>query len=163
MATFRIEHTFSCSAARFWDLFFDADLNTRLYREELGFPAFAVAEQVASDAGIRRVIRATPRLQASAAIRGVLGPAFRYQEDGWFDRASGRYTYQLTPSALADRLRNQGAVHLRPCGDGVVRVAEISLDVKLGALSGPVSGLIRRTTEDGYQRFAAGLNRRMDV
>src|SRR5262249_25807392 len=117
MGTFTLTHEIKCGVQRFWDLFFDREYNDKLYLSTLGFPEFKLLEQRETETGFVRKAAGQPKMDMPAPIAKLLGPGFRYVEEGTFDKAKGVYRWKLTPSSLADKMRNEGVLRAEPLGD----------------------------------------------
>ncbi|MDF2697377.1 MAG: uncharacterized protein K0S65_5760, partial [Labilithrix sp.] len=86
MTTFTMRHDIECSSDRFWELFFDNELQKRIYTE-LGFPRWDVVDVKETDTEIVRIVKAIPKLDAPGPVAKLLGANFGYTEEGRFDRA----------------------------------------------------------------------------
>src|SRR5687768_10616851 len=109
MTTFTMRHEIDCNVDRFWELFFDQELQKRIF-SELQFPKWEIVEQKDTEKEIVRIVKAIPKLDAPAAVSKVLGSGFGYTEEGRFDKASKLYKFVIKPTALAEKLKNEGTV-----------------------------------------------------
>ena len=75
MGTFTIRHTFDLDEETFWNrCFLDTEFNRKLYVERLGFTGYEVLEEKKEEGGkMRRKVRATPKAEAPAAIKKLIG------------------------------------------------------------------------------------------
>src|SRR5262249_47704120 len=121
MVKFTLTHEIDCAVETFWKIFFDRPFNEALFREGLSFPRFEIVEQRESDKEIYRKVSGTPKMDAPAPVAKLLGPGFGYVEEGTFDKATRTWSYKITPSALADKLRNEGVMRVEPAGEGRCR------------------------------------------
>lgn len=152
MTTFTMRHDVGCSAERFWQLFFDSELQKRIYAE-LGFPKWEVVEMKETENEIVRVVKAIPRLDAPAAVVKLLGSGFGYTEEGRFDRASKVFRFTVKPSTLADKLRNEGSVRVEPKGpEKCTRIVEIVAEAKIFGVGGMIEKMTERTHREGWEK-----------
>jgi Protein of unknown function (DUF2505) len=153
MTTFTMRHEIECSPERFWELFFDDALQKRIY-SELGFPRWDVIEVKQTETEIQRTVKAIPKLDAPGPIAKLLGANFGYTENGRFDRASKVYRFVITPSALADKLRNEGSVKVEPHGSGCVRIVEITAEAKIFGVGGAIEKLTEKSHREAWEKSA---------
>ncbi len=152
MTTFTMRHDIECSEARFWELFFDNELQKRIYAE-LGFPKWEVLEMKDTGNEVFRVVRAIPKLDVPAAVAKLLGPGFGYTEEGRFDRASKVFRFNVKPSTLADKLRNEGSVKVEPKGgDRCTRIVEIVAEAKIFGVGGMIEKMTETTHRVGWEK-----------
>ena len=160
MPTFRVSHEIHCDAATFWKIFFDKAFNERLYRDELGFPEFAVTHQEETDTQIRRKCAGKPRMNMPAPVAKLIGDGFRYVEDGTFDKATQTWRWKMTPSTLADKLRQEGTLRVEPLGPGKVRrVAELLNEAKIFGVGGLIESSAEKELRAGWDRSAVFMNK----
>ncbi len=147
MTTFTMRHDIECTPERFWELFFDNDLQKRLYAE-LGFPKWEVVEMKETEKEIVRIVKAIPKLDAPAAVAKLLGSGFGYTEEGRFDRVTKVFRFTVKPSTLADKLRNEGSVKVEPREPNkCTRIVEIVAEAKIFG----VGGMIEKMTETSHR------------
>jgi len=158
MTTFTMRHDIDCCPERFWELFFDNGLQRRFYAE-LGFPKWEVVDMKESDAEIVRIVKAIPKLDAPAPVVKLVGPGFGYTEEGRFDRASKVFRFTVTPSTLADKLRNEGSVRVEPRGsDTCTRIVEIVAEAKIFGLGGMIEKMTEKTHREGWEKSVHHFN-----
>lgn len=159
MATFRITHEINCNAETFWKLFFDQEFNTKMFKDALGFPEFEVLEFRETDATIVRKVRAMPKLNVPGPVAKVLGSSFRYTEDGTFDRAAQKWKWKMTPSAMAEKLRQEGTMWLEPIGDNKIRrIAELINEAKVFGIGGLIESSAEKQIREGWDASAVFFN-----
>ncbi|HET9955493.1 MAG TPA: DUF2505 family protein [Polyangiaceae bacterium] len=107
MPDFRVEHTFNCSEDTFWSkVFLDEEYNRKLFLERLKFSAWREASREERDQKLHRVVEAAPPMgEVPAALKAVIGDNAGYQERGVLDRAAHRYTVEVVPNRLADKIQ----------------------------------------------------------
>jgi hypothetical protein len=161
MATFTIRHEIDCTPEKFWKLFFDADLQKQIF-SELQFPKWEVVAQQETETEIVRVVKAIPKLDAPAAVTKVLGPGFGYTEEGRFDKAAKVYRFVVKPTALADKLKNEGTVRCEPSGmDKCMRIVEAVAEAKIFGIGGMLEKMTEKGMRDGWEKGAQLFNARI--
>jgi hypothetical protein len=160
MPTFTLTHQIECDADTFWKVFFDKDFNRQLYLDKLGFPEFEVLEMNETDAQITRKAAGQPKLKdLPGPVAKLLGNSFRYTENGTFDKATKVWKWKMTPSTLADKMRQEGTLHLEPAGDKAVRrVVELVNEAKIFGVGGLLEKSAEKSLRDGWDTSAAFLN-----
>ena len=158
MAThFTVRHTFDVDVDTFWkDIFFNSDFNRRLYLEHLGFKTYDVIEEKQqSDGTVERKVRQTPKTDAPAVVKKLVGDEVSYLEAGRFDPAKKRWAYTITPSKLSDKIEIGGEFWAEPKGDGKIeRICTVDLEVKIFGVGKAVEGFIEKQTKDSYDKAA---------
>jgi hypothetical protein len=156
---FTVTHEIRCSVDAFWKLFFDARFNDELYLGHLGFPQFKVVEQNEGEARITRKVVGQPKMNVPAPVAKLLGQNFGYTEDGVFDKASKVWSYKLTPSALAGKMRNEGTLRVEAVGDDKVRrVADLLVECTVFGLGGLIESSTEKQLRDGWDASAVFTN-----
>src|SRR5262249_44398514 len=110
MGKFTLTHEINCNADTFWKIFFDDDFNTKLYKNEMGFPAYELVEHKETDTTITRKISAQPKMNLPGPLAKMFGSGFSYVEEGSLNKATKVWTWKTIPSAMADKLRTEGTV-----------------------------------------------------
>jgi hypothetical protein len=161
MPTFTVTHEINCDEATFWKLFIDKEFNEHLYREGLGFPEFNVVEQVETDTEVRRKTAGKPKLNnIPGPVAKLLGDSFRYTEVGSMDKAQKVWKYKLTPSTMADKLRQEGKVTCQPLGENKVkRVAELIIEAKVFGIGGMLESATEKSLREGWDDSAKFMNK----
>lgn len=152
-------HEIHCDVDTFWKLFFDKEFNERQYKEALGFPEFSVVEQRETDTQITRRAAGMPKMNMPGPVQKVLGSNFRYVEDGTFDKATKTWRWKMTPSVLAEKLRQEGTLRVEAVGDNKVRrVAELINEAKIFGVGGLIESAGEKQLRDGWDTSAAFMN-----
>lgn len=160
MSTFRVTHEINCNVETFWKIFFDKAFNETLYREGLGFPEFEVVEQRETDSQIIRVCKGKPKLDMPGPVMKLLGDSFRYTENGTFDKATKVWRWKMTPSTMAEKLRQEGTLKIEPIGDTKVRrVAELINEAKVFGIGGLLESSAEKSLRDGWNKSEVFMNR----
>lgn len=160
MVKITLTHEFDCTPEAFWKLFLDKDFNTALYLDVLGFPEFRIIEQTETDTQATRKVVGQPKMNMPAPVMKLLGSGFRYTEEGKLDKKAGLWSWKMTPSTLADKLRNDGSFRVEAAGDRRCRrVTEIVIEAKIFGVGGMVESNTEKTMRDGWDRSAVFMNK----
>src|SRR3954464_3653653 len=118
MGKFTMTHDLDCDVDEFWRLFLhEPAFNEQLF-VELQFPEWKLIDQKEDDKVIHRTVKATPKMEAPAAVAKLLGDRFGYTEHGKYDKATKVYTFTIEPTSMKEKLRNEGVVRCEPRGEG---------------------------------------------
>jgi hypothetical protein len=157
---FTVTHEINCNADTFWKIFFDKAFNETLYKQELGFPEFTVTSQEETDSQIIRKCAGRPKLNMPGPVMKLLGDGFRYTEVGTFDKAKKTWSWKMTPSAMADKLRQEGTMRVEPVGDNKVRrIAELTNEAKIFGIGGLMESSAEKSLREGWDKSAVFFNR----
>ncbi|MGC4093600.1 MAG: DUF2505 family protein [Polyangiaceae bacterium] len=161
MPEFRVEHTFNCSEQTFWtQVFFDQDYNRRLFLERLKFAGWKETKHEEQNGKVVRVVEAIPPIgDLPSALKSVVGEGAGYEERGTLDRASNRYTADVTPNKLADKITIR--IELSTVADGpnrCKRIAKGSVTVKIFGVGGLLEKKMIGDLEKSYSKSADFTN-----
>ncbi len=160
MSKFTLTHEINCDTETFWKIFFDKEFNEKLFREHLGFPKFDILECRETAESVYRKIYGMPKMDVPGPVAKLLGSSFSYTEEGTFDRKTGVWKWKMTASALADKLRNEGAVRVETAGEGKVRrIADITSEAKVFGVGGLIEGATEKNMRAGWDASAAYMNK----
>ena len=160
MAKFTVTHVIHCNEDTFWKVFFDRDFNTKLFLEYLGFPEFNILDQRETDREIVRKISGMPKMDMPGPVLKLLGPSFKYVEEGRLDKATKQWRFQMTPSVLQGKLRNEGTMRIEPAGEGRVRrIADIVIEAKIFGVGGLIESSAEKNMRQGWDKGAEFMNR----
>ena len=160
MGKFTISHEIPCNAETFWKTFFDKEFNETLFLKELGFPEFKIVEARDTEKEIFRRVSGQPKMNLPGPIAKLLGPGFKYTEDGTFDKATKTWRWKMTPSSLADKIRNEGTMRIEPAGDNKVkRITEMVMEAKIFGLGGLLESSAEKSMRDGWDKSAVFMNK----
>lgn len=159
MANLKLTHVINCDADRFWEVFLNKDFNEALYRQALGFPEWSILDQKETPTGATRKCQGQPNMNMPGPVAKLLGSGFKYVEDGSLDRATNTWTFKMTPSTLADKIKNQGTVRIESVGDGKVkRIADLVVEAKIFGIGGMVESTAEKSLRDGWDKSAVFFN-----
>jgi hypothetical protein len=152
MAKFTLTHEINCDADTFWRVFLDQEYNKKLYLEGLGFNGYEILEQRETDDSVTRKVKGTPKMNVPGPLAKLVGANFSYIEDGKLDRASKIWTWKVTPSSMADKVRNEGTLRLEPIGsDKVRRIAELVVEAKVFGVGGLIESTLEKQLREGWE------------
>lgn len=157
-----LRHEIDCDEDTFWSkCFLNEEFTTKLYLEELKFPAFKLAEQK-DDAGAitRKAIVDPPLVGLPGPMKKALGDSFSYTESGRFDKGTKRYTFTIVPSALGDKAKTTGEIYCEKLGDKkIARIAKMHVEVKVFMIGSMIEEKIVADMKSSYEKAAAFTNR----
>jgi hypothetical protein len=162
MADCRIEHVYNCSEDTFWNkVFFDEDYNQRLFKEALEFPVYEKTKQDEDDKEIRRSLNVVPKLgPMPGPLKALLGDGLGYREDGVYDKKTRRYTINITPNKMADKVTIKGLLYTKPKGDNqLIRVFECTVNAKVFGVGGMLEKRVISDMEESYKKGADFTNK----
>ncbi|KYF52582.1 hypothetical protein BE08_10465 [Sorangium cellulosum] len=159
MGKFTVTNDINCNIDTFWKLFLDKTLNEELYRKELGFPEYTILEQFETETEIVRRSAGKPKMNLPGPVEKLLGSGFRYTEEGRLNKATKVWTFKLTPSTLADKMRNEGVVRAEAIGENKTRrVAEITIEAKVFGVGGLIESSAEKELRQGWEQSAVFMN-----
>ena len=159
MSTFTMRHELDCSPEHFWKLFFEPEFNEQLFKA-LEFPTWKLLETKETDTQIIRTVKATPKMDAPAAVVKLLGSSFGYDEVTTFDKASKTTTFVIKTNVMTDKLKNEGTVACEPRGEGKsTRVVTIVAEAKVFGLGGMIESSFEKSFRTGWQNSANFINK----
>ncbi len=160
MAKFTVTHEINCTPETFWKLFLDEEFNKELYLRGLEFPDFKVLEQKETDKEVTRKVSGKPKMNMPGPVVKLLGEGFRYTEAGTLDKSTKTWRWKMTPSTLADKIRNEGTLRTEAVGDKKTRrVADIVLEAKIFGIGGMLESSTEKTLRDGWDKSAVFFNK----
>lgn len=160
MGKFTVTHEINCNEETFWKTFLDKEFNEKLYKEGLGFPEFTIVSQNETDSEVLRKVTGTPKMDMPGPVAKLLGSNFRYTEEGKLNRGTKVWTWKLIPSALADKMRNEGTLRISPIGDSRVRrVADLIIEAKVFGVGGLIESSAEKQLREGWDASAVFMNK----
>lgn len=160
MGKFTVTHEINCDVETFWKTFFDKDFNEKMFLQGLGFPEFRVVEQNETDSRLTRRVAGQPKMELPGPVAKLLGSNFRFTEDGTWDKSSKVWSFKMTPSTLADKLRQEGTMRIESVGPGKVRrIAELFIEAKVFGVGGLIESTTEKQLRDGWDKSAVFMNR----
>lgn len=160
MGKFTVTHEINCNAETFWKTFFDKDYNEQLFLRELHFPEFSILEQKETETTITRKVAGQPKMDMPGPVAKLLGSNFRFTEDGTFTKATQVWRFKMTPSTMADKLRQEGTMRIEPIGDSKVRrIAQLEMEAKIFGIGGLIESSTEKQLRAGWDQSAVFMNR----
>lgn len=161
MPEFRAEHTFNCSEETFWTkLFFDDEYNRRLFLERLKFAGWKVTKHQEAGDKVERIVEAIPPIgDLPGPLKAVVGEGAGYEERGTLDRGAHRYTAEVVPNRLADKIHVR--IEISTVADGperCKRIAKGSVTAKIFGVGGLLEKKMIADLEKSYAKSAEFTN-----
>jgi hypothetical protein len=128
-----VRHVLPLSAEDYWQtLYTSRPFIEALYTDGLGGSDLRIAEWTESPHGaFQRALSFTPKMQAPAPVKKVLGGAFRVEERGQFDPKSATWRFQYLSPALGKKIIIHGTQSTRPHGDGCEVTCRLEVSVSI--------------------------------
>ncbi|EYF07564.1 DUF2505 domain-containing protein [Chondromyces apiculatus] len=160
MGKFTISHEINCDAETFWKVFFDKTFNEELFKNQLGFPRYDIVEQRETDQEVFRKVVGQPKMELPGPVAKLIGPGFSYIEEGRLNRSTKVWSWKMTPSTMADKLRQEGTMRIEPVGDKKVRrVTEMTIEAKVFGVGGLIESTVEKQLREGWDHSAQFMNR----
>ena len=150
-----ITHIYPIAASRYWqELYFDKHFTEQLYLQGLGCLHFQLlAEGTFPD--YSRTIRSQPKLMVPKTLQKILGPSLSYTEKGQLTLAENRYSFSITPSALANKIHISGTQCIRPTQENQTEsTITIDFSVRMFGIGKIVEKFILQSTIENQQNAA---------
>ncbi len=165
MGTFKITHEINCNEAKFWELFLDKEFNEKLYREGLAFPEWVVLDQSETDTEVKRTTKGRPKLKnIPGPVAKILGDSFGYTEHGSMDKKAKVWKWKLTPTVMADKIRQEGSLRIEAVGDTKVRrIVEMVVEAKVFGIGGMLESTAEKQLRDGWEDSSVFMNRWLET
>jgi hypothetical protein len=159
MGKFTVSHEINCDAETFWKVFLDKEFNEKLYKGRLGFPDFRILEQRDTDTETFRKVAGTPKMNVPGPVAKLLGSNFSYTEEARLNKSTKLWSWKMIPSAMADKLRNEGTMRVEPAGEGKVRrVADLVIEAKVFGVGGLIESSAEKQLREGWDESAVFMN-----
>jgi hypothetical protein len=158
----RIEHTYGCSEAVFWEkIFTDDAYNRTLFIEELHFEAWRVVSSEERGGEIHRVVEAVPSLgDLPGALKRLLSDGVGYEERGVLEIAKRRYRLEAIPRSLSGKLSISGELTTSPLGERSCRRTYVArVEARVFGVSGLIEQRLLDDVERSYVKAAVFTNR----
>ncbi len=124
-----------------------------------------VAETTSAEGRRERRVHMEPDTKLPAAIEKLVGSISKggvsYDEVSSYDPATNTVTFHVD-SPANERVRLAGTIRFISDGDGVRRVIDANIEVKVPLLGGVIERFIERETVKGYAKIALFLQRFID-
>lgn len=146
-------HDFDCDPDTYWQrVFLSAEYNRTLFLERLRFEQWEITSQVETSDGMRRTVRAVPRVgDLPGPIKALLKNGAGYTEVGEYFRSQSRFSIQITPNSLADRLKISAELRVEPLPNGRCRRTQTTnVEAKVFGVGGMLEKLLLDDIEKSY-------------
>jgi hypothetical protein len=151
---FKSEHRFhSLTLAQYEQLYFDEAFNIALC-QAVGLHRTLVSRDDGGDR-IRRVVRVAPERELPGAVAKLLGATrLEYTETIDYAWGSGRGTWSTQMAVMSDKVDSRGTFGFAASGDGVVRVIEGDVTVRVPLIGGAIEKGVVAEVCSGYDKAA---------
>jgi hypothetical protein len=152
---------YAVRAETYWrELCLNLEYQERMFREALGCLSMKVVEHEGSyETGVRRRLQFQKRVDAPLAIRKLVGDSVTIEEVSTFDAREKRWTYQMIPAVIGDRVEIFGAVRLDENAEGVEQLSQNRVTCKIFGIGGIVEHFVAKSTVEGNADKAAFTHR----
>ncbi|MFD4561477.1 DUF2505 family protein [Streptomyces sp. NPDC058469] len=157
---FTLTYDVAGAPEEFFAWFLDSRREDDLYKGELKYRSYVMSGRRESD---ERVVRRTVfqrAMQLPAPAAKLLGADFSEVEDGTFEKADRLWTWKVTPSSQADKIRHEG--HLRVEDVDAVRTRlrlEFTYEAKIFGIGGLLESVMEKNLREEWDRTVAFYNR----
>lgn len=158
---YTLRHTIHTDVDSFWEMFFSEEYNEAMFKGALGFSEWRVLDFHRGDDGvITRRTHNVPKVDYPAAMKKVVGDLSSYVEEGRFDPVKKRWIVDVTPSAMADKIKTHVEQWVEPRGDkSCERIAEIDNSIKVFGLGGMMEKFFEQQMRTSYDQSADFTNK----
>ncbi len=149
-----IQNTFDCTPARFWEMYWDDDLDAML-NEGSTVQRELLEERTDGDLLIRR-LRFTPERELPAAAASLLGASkLVYEQENAWDRSNSVLQWKVIPTILPGKLDAQGTFKVSPLGaDRCEQIVEGVISVNVRFIGGQIEKAVIAEVEKSWNRTA---------
>ena len=131
-----------------------------LYKGELRYRSYETAGRRESEERVVRRAWFQRGGQLPGPVAQLFGPGFSETEDGTFEKADRLWTWRVTPSSLADKIRHEGSLWAEAV-DGVrtrLRV-DLTFDAKIFSVGGLLETATEKNLREEWDRTVVLYNR----
>jgi hypothetical protein len=158
----QLRYPVTATPERFWEVYFDPDVTTRMHLEALGSTSVEVEALTGTPAtGVERTLRYAQVPDAPGPVKKLFGAEVVTVEQGSFDPATGIWSFTLTPATMADKTDLRGTIEIveQAGDDGATFEQVFSLEAKVKIFgAGPVvERFIEKQARDTQDRAATFL------
>ncbi len=151
---FRTEAKFDhISLEDFEELYFNEDFNQAMCKR-VNLSRIVVRME-RDDEKLDRVLRIGPDRELPTAVKKVLkADRLEYEERLSYRWGSYEAKWETVPSVLASKVDARGSIKFQKAGDGVLRIADGEIQVKLLGVGGMVEKLVVADVEKSFKDAA---------
>jgi hypothetical protein len=161
MPEMSVRHEIETDEETYWKrCVLDPEFNRALFVDSLKFLGWKVLDQKDDDAKFTRRVQVDPPVDSMpAAVKKVVGDKLSYVEEGIFDKKTGRYSFKIHPSTLADKTKVSGEMWCEKIGDKkIARHVKLSVEVKVFMVGGMIEERLIGDLQSSYGKGAAFTN-----
>jgi len=101
----------------------------------------------------------SPAAEVPKVVANVLGNTVNYVEEGRFDPATKKWSFQIIPAIAANKIHSSGVLWLETRGEKrVERFVEIDVQVKIFGIGSMIEQQIEKQSRESYGQAAAFTN-----
>lgn len=145
-----VRHTFPCSLDVFWQMFWDPD-----YDRMLGRAAGVSREMLwdRSEGAVRRWrMKFIPDQELPALVAKAIGTNRLVYEQESELTADRTLKWEVFPAVVPDKVTAKGSMVARPAGQGVERLVDGEITVRIPLVGGRIERAIHQSVLDSYER-----------
>jgi hypothetical protein len=152
---------FPVCAETYWkELCLSLEYQERVYREALGCTKMYVVEHEGGyETGMRRRLRFDKPIDAPLAIRKLVGDTVAIEEISQFDAREKRWTYQMIPAVIGERIEIRGTVRLDETEAGVEQLSKNTVACRIFGLGSIIEHFVAKSSVEGNADKAAFTQR----
>jgi hypothetical protein len=162
----QLRYPLDATPERFWEVFFDPEITTRLHLEALGSTSVEIESLTGTPAtGVERTIRYAQVPDMPGPVKRLFGSEVVTTEQGTFDPKTGIWTFGLTPATMADKTDIRGTIEILDTrgDDGAEspfeQIFSLEARVKIFGAGPVVERFIEKQARDTQDRATAFLGK----
>lgn len=159
MGNFTVSHDLHGEPAAFFGWFFDRSRAEDLYQGHLGYVDYSTISLADADGQLTRTTTFAKPMSLPGPVAKLLGSGFRQTEDGQFNKSTRVYQWKVTPSTIADKLREEGTLRAEERGDGCRIIVDYELEAKVFGVGGLLESTIEKNLREEWDQIAGFYNR----
>ncbi len=137
----------------FFGWFFAPVREDDLYKGELTYRSYEMVAQRESEERVVRRTRFQRGVQLPEPVAKLFGGNFGEIEDGTFEKADRLWTWRVTPSSLADKIRHEGSLRAEDAGGTRSRLGlELTYEAKVFGVGGLLEGFMEQRLREEWDR-----------
>jgi hypothetical protein len=151
---FKVEHAFSgITPDEYEKLYFDEAFNDELCKA-VELERTLIKKDVKGK-HLSRAVKVSPKREIPAPAAKILGSSkLEYTEYVEYDLGSFKGTWKTVSAIMSDKIESGGTFQFTKKGDGIVRVLDGDIKVKIFGVGGVVEKFIVMDVEKSYDRAA---------
>ena len=94
----------------------------------------------------------------------ILGDSFGYTETGSMDKKAKTWKWKLTPTTMADKIKQEGLLRITAAGDNKVRRdVEMVIEAKVFGIGGMLEKTAETSLREGWEDSAKFMNKWLET